>query len=134
MTKNEDQYGMIGDSERMKALLRLLERIAKTPATIMLQGESGTGKALLAEAIHRQPLGGWALRHSGLNKHSGFSDGVRSLRARGRSIHRCQATQTRLDRIGRRRDGTARRNQPAAGGAAGQTTRSPRNPSVSPTR
>ena len=23
MTKNEDQYGMIGDSERMKALLRL---------------------------------------------------------------------------------------------------------------
>ena len=53
MTKNEDQYGMIGDSERMKVLLRLLERIAKTPATIMLQGESGTGKALLAEAIHR---------------------------------------------------------------------------------
>ncbi|MDP6983474.1 MAG: sigma 54-interacting transcriptional regulator [Candidatus Latescibacteria bacterium] len=44
---------MIGNSERMKALLRLLERIAKTPATIMLQGESGTGKALLAEAIHR---------------------------------------------------------------------------------
>ena len=53
MTKNEAQYGMMRNSERMKALLRLLERIAKTPAKIMLQGENGTGKALLAEAIHR---------------------------------------------------------------------------------
>lgn len=53
MATNHESYGLIGDSQPMQQLLRLLERIAPTRATVMLRGESGTGKALLAEAIHR---------------------------------------------------------------------------------
>ncbi len=53
MATIDNTHRLIGDSQPMKSLLRLPERIAPTRATVMLQGESGTGKALLAEAIHR---------------------------------------------------------------------------------
>jgi NtrC-family two-component system response regulator AlgB len=38
----------------MNEILRVLERAAKTPATILLLGESGTGKSALARVIHQQ--------------------------------------------------------------------------------
>ena len=53
MTTIDNKHRLIGNSPPMQDLLRLLERIAPTSATVMLQGESGTGKALLAEAIHQ---------------------------------------------------------------------------------
>jgi DNA-binding NtrC family response regulator len=45
---------VIGDSEAMRQLLDLVGRAAQSNATILLTGESGTGKQVLAEAIHRQ--------------------------------------------------------------------------------
>ncbi len=38
---------------RMLALLETARQVAQTPATVLIQGESGTGKLLLARALHR---------------------------------------------------------------------------------
>src|SRR4029453_15094649 len=43
---------IIGRSEAMLALFKLIETVAKTNSTILLTGESGTGKGLVAQAIH----------------------------------------------------------------------------------
>ena len=46
--------GVCGSSAQMRALFRMLERIAPTEATIILEGETGTGKEVLARAIHEK--------------------------------------------------------------------------------
>jgi DNA-binding NtrC family response regulator len=43
---------VVAESERMQAVLRLVERVAPTNATVLLGGESGVGKDLIARAIH----------------------------------------------------------------------------------
>ncbi|MEO6952859.1 MAG: sigma 54-interacting transcriptional regulator [Polyangia bacterium] len=43
----------IGSSKIMRDLFGLLAKIAPTEATVLLEGETGTGKELLAEAIHQ---------------------------------------------------------------------------------
>jgi PAS domain S-box-containing protein len=45
---------IIGESEAIKEVKRLIEKAAKVPATILLRGESGTGKELFANSIHAQ--------------------------------------------------------------------------------
>jgi len=42
-----------GASPAMKGLHELVRRVAPTPSTVLLQGEAGCGKELLAEAIHQ---------------------------------------------------------------------------------
>jgi two-component system response regulator PilR (NtrC family) len=44
--------GLIGRSDKMKAILQLVRRVAATGSTVMISGESGTGKELIARAIH----------------------------------------------------------------------------------
>jgi len=44
---------LIGDSPAMREVRALAARVAKSRASIMISGESGTGKGLLARAIHR---------------------------------------------------------------------------------
>jgi chemotaxis protein methyltransferase CheR len=44
--------GTIGDSSGMRQLARTIEKIAPTPATVLIHGETGTGKELVARAIH----------------------------------------------------------------------------------
>lgn len=43
---------IIGQSAPVKRLLRKIEQVAPTDATVLIQGETGTGKELLARAIH----------------------------------------------------------------------------------
>lgn len=43
---------IIGASRRMKEIFETIEKIADTPATVLIIGESGTGKELIANAIH----------------------------------------------------------------------------------
>lgn len=44
--------GMIGGSVPMRQVFALLERAARTDSTLLLEGESGTGKDLAAETVH----------------------------------------------------------------------------------
>ena len=45
--------GIVSRSPRMQEVLALLPVMARTDATLLLTGETGTGKDLLAEAVHR---------------------------------------------------------------------------------
>jgi two-component system, NtrC family, response regulator HydG len=43
---------LIGESAAMQKLYTMIERVAKTSANVMLMGESGVGKEVVAQAIH----------------------------------------------------------------------------------
>jgi DNA-binding NtrC family response regulator len=43
---------MLGQSRAIQAIFDLIERIAPTDSTVLIQGETGTGKGLAAKAIH----------------------------------------------------------------------------------
>ena len=45
--------GVIGNSPPMHDVIDLLRRIAPTDATVLIQGDTGTGKELVAQAIHQ---------------------------------------------------------------------------------
>ncbi len=44
--------GMVGDSEPMQRVYRLTQMVARAETTVLITGESGTGKDLIAQAIH----------------------------------------------------------------------------------
>ncbi len=45
--------GVIGNSRQMHDIIARLQRIAPTDASVLIQGETGTGKELVAKAIHQ---------------------------------------------------------------------------------
>ena len=47
---------LIGESEVMQHIFYKVEKIAPTDANILILGENGTGKDLIAKAIHQQSL------------------------------------------------------------------------------
>ena len=52
--KNGNKYEeIIGQSENMKEIFRVIDKVADTDSTIIIHGESGTGKGLVARAIHK---------------------------------------------------------------------------------
>ena len=47
---------LLGESEAMQEIFYKIEKIAPTDANILILGENGTGKDLIAKAIHQQSL------------------------------------------------------------------------------
>ena len=45
--------GVVGSSTQMRGVIERLKRIAPTDATVLIQGATGTGKELVAQAIHQ---------------------------------------------------------------------------------
>jgi len=52
--RDEDfnHYGIVGRSKALQDVIRTLERVAETRSTVLITGETGTGKELVARAIH----------------------------------------------------------------------------------
>lgn len=51
---NADRLGgIVGTSERMRSVYRAIRRVAPRDTSVLIMGETGTGKELVAKAIHR---------------------------------------------------------------------------------
>jgi formate hydrogenlyase transcriptional activator len=48
-----DLKSLVGDSPALQKSLKAIERVAPTDSTVLITGETGTGKELVAQAIHR---------------------------------------------------------------------------------
>ncbi|KAG1188068.1 hypothetical protein G6F35_014330 [Rhizopus arrhizus] len=80
-TPSDQPPQLVGDTPPMRALFRAIGRLAQAPLAVMITGETGTGKELVANALHRE-----------------------SPRAQGpRRLHRCAAPPHRPLRAGQRR-------------------------------
>ena len=54
MTKNtEIDKIIIGESKKILELKFLIEKVALSESTVLIQGETGTGKELVAQALHK---------------------------------------------------------------------------------
>ncbi|MCX6321942.1 MAG: sigma-54 dependent transcriptional regulator [Bacteroidia bacterium] len=51
---NRDQKFIIGSSPQLMKVLNMVRKVAKTDANVLITGENGTGKELIAQEIHRQ--------------------------------------------------------------------------------
>ena len=50
--RNRQVDQIVGNSRPLEAVLEKVERVAPTTSTVLIQGETGTGKELIAKAIH----------------------------------------------------------------------------------
>ena len=51
----DGQDTLIGDTPAMQQLFRAIGRLAQAPLSVLVTGETGTGKELVARALHREP-------------------------------------------------------------------------------
>lgn len=53
-SQNEETENMVGTAPAMQQVYTLIEKVARTDANVLILGENGTGKELVARAIHKQ--------------------------------------------------------------------------------
>ncbi len=51
-----ERYRMLGESEKIKQVISIVEKVAPTNAIVLIQGESGTGKELVARLTHNRSI------------------------------------------------------------------------------
>lgn len=54
LARRAAQREILGESEEIKRVLSLIDRVAASDATVLIEGESGVGKELVAHAIHHR--------------------------------------------------------------------------------
>ena len=109
-----DYYGIVGRSKVMVEISRRIELVAQSRSTVLLTGETGTGKELVARAIHDRSQ----QRHLPLIKVNcaaipGDADRVGAVRPRPRRLHRRDLGQEGPLRARRRRHHLPRRDRHA---------------------
>ena len=56
INKLQKRFGLIGESDAIKEIVQTITQIAETDITVLVTGETGTGKELIANAIHTHSL------------------------------------------------------------------------------
>jgi len=60
LSNNGETFGMVGRDTKLRQIIEIIRTAAPSDASVLIEGESGTGKQLIAAAIHAQ-----SHRHSG---------------------------------------------------------------------
>ena len=118
----ENRYeDIVGESKGLRQVLKEIETVAPTDATVLIQGETGTGKELLARAIHRlSPRSERTFIKLNCAAIPAGPAGERAVRPRERRIHRRHRAQDRPAGTGARRHAVPRRDWRTAAGPAAQ--------------
>ena len=91
-----NHYGIVGRSRPMQEVLRKLELVAETKSTVLITGETGTGKELVARAIHdRSAQRAHAADQGELRRDPRDAARVGAVRPRARRLHRRDGQQAR---------------------------------------
>ncbi len=53
-SSDTDTFGMVGRDVKLRQIIETIRRVAPSDASVLIEGESGTGKQLIAVAIHAQ--------------------------------------------------------------------------------
>jgi len=53
LNESQPAHEMVVESDAMRKVLKVVERVAPTDANVLIRGENGTGKELIAQALHR---------------------------------------------------------------------------------
>jgi len=48
----QEKYGIYGESQAVREIIAVIKQVAPTDITVLITGESGVGKELVARAIH----------------------------------------------------------------------------------
>ena len=103
---------IIGSSGALSAVLDVVKKVAKSNTTVLVRGETGTGKELIAGAVHHNSQRASAQLHQGqLRGAAGEPARVRALRPREGRLHRRRQAAHRPLRAGRRRHAVPRRDR-----------------------
>ena len=92
---------MIAESPRMRPVMEMISRVAPSDANILITGENGTGKGLVAQALHAlSPRSSQSMITVNMGGLSESAFRKRIVRSRERRVYRCEDGSRRPIRAG----------------------------------
>ena len=83
-------HTMVSKSPKIRKLFDLIEQVGPLGSTVLIRGETGTGKELVAQALHAADTGGRPPLSHSTARLERLAPGKRALRSRKRIIHRTE--------------------------------------------